>query len=66
MVSLWNCEEKKLLSFFLSVWDTKECENEGGQIIMKKQILRDVVQSTYLLGIGGKILKWQGGRCKGK
>jgi len=31
---------------------------EGGHIIMKKQAPQDVVQSTYVLGIGAKILKW--------
>jgi hypothetical protein len=28
---------------------------------MKQQALQDVVQSNYILGIGGKIPKWWGG-----
>jgi hypothetical protein len=28
---------------------------------MKKQSPQDVIQSTYVLGIGGKIFKWWGG-----
>jgi hypothetical protein len=34
---------------------------EGVWIIMKKQVPQDVVQSTYILRIGGKIPKWWGG-----
>ncbi len=30
---------------------------------MKKQVFQDVIQSTYVLGIRGKILKWWGGGC---
>ncbi len=36
----------------------KEVGKEGDQNIMKKKTPRDVVQSTYVLGIGGKIFKW--------
>jgi len=36
---------------------------EGGWIIMKKQAPQDAVQSTYILGIEGKIPKWWGGGC---
>jgi len=41
----------------------REVGKEGGWIIMKKQAPQDVVQSIYILGIGGKILKWWGGGC---
>jgi hypothetical protein len=35
---------------------------EGGWSIMKKQASQEVVQSTYILEINGKILKqWGGG-----
>jgi hypothetical protein len=30
---------------------------------LKKQYPQDVIQSTYISGIGGKILKWWGGGC---
>ncbi len=36
----------------------KEVGNDGGWIIMKKQAPQDIVQSTYVMGIGGKICKW--------
>jgi len=45
-----------------------EVGKEGGWIIMKKQALQDAIQSTCVLGSGGKNLKWWGvrllkGRC---
>ncbi len=39
----------------------KEVGKEGGWNIMKKQVFQEVVQSTYVLKIGSKILKWWGG-----
>jgi hypothetical protein len=34
---------------------------ERGWIIMKKQTPQDAIQSTYVVGIGRKIIKWWGG-----
>ncbi len=36
---------------------------KGGQNIMKKKVPQNAFQSTYILKIGGKILKWWGGGC---
>jgi len=33
---------------------------EGGWIIMKRQALQNAIQSTCVLGSGGKIVKWWG------
>jgi hypothetical protein len=41
----------------------KEVGKEEGWIIMKKQIIQNAIQSTYVMGIGGKIIKWWGGDC---
>jgi hypothetical protein len=41
----------------------REVRKEGGWSIMKKQAFQEVVQSTYILEINGKILKWWGGGC---
>jgi len=41
----------------------REVGKEGGWIMMKKQVFQGVIQSTYILGIGGKIFKWWGGSC---
>jgi hypothetical protein len=35
-VSIWSCEKRvDLLSFFLSVWDMKECEKEGMMMFVR-------------------------------
>ncbi len=44
----------------------REVGKEGGQSIMKKQAPQDVVQSTQVLGIGGKILKGEVATAQGE